>query len=49
MDNARIHFDFNEMVEDDIVLLSKEDTKIDSYGNIITFIEIGSFNRPFDR
>ena len=39
MDKARIYVDFNEMVEDDIVLLSKEDTQIDSQGNIITFYE----------
>lgn len=35
----RIYIDFNEMVADDIWLLSKEDTKIDSVGNIVIFYE----------
>lgn len=39
MDKARIYVDFNELVAHDIVLLSKDDTKIDSQGNIITFYE----------
>ncbi len=39
MDKPRIYVDFNEMLDDDIVLLSQNDTKIDSAGNIITFYE----------
>jgi hypothetical protein len=39
MDKARIYVDFNEMVTGNIVLLSKDDTKIDSDGNIIKFYE----------
>lgn len=39
MDKARIYVDLNEMVTDDIVLLSKDDTKKDSQGNIITFYD----------
>ena len=39
MDRARIYVDLNEMVTDDIVLLSKDDTKADSMGSIITFYE----------
>ena len=39
MKKARIYVDLNEMVTDDIVLLSKGDTKVDSMGSIITFYE----------
>lgn len=39
MDKARIYVDLNEMVDDDIFLLSKDDTKIDSQGNTVTFYE----------
>lgn len=39
MDKARIYVDFNEMVDDNTVLLSKEDTKVDSEENTITFYE----------
>ena len=39
MDKARVYVDLNEMVTDDIVLLSKDDTKADSMGSIITFYE----------
>ncbi len=39
MDKARVYVDLNEMVTDDIVLLSKDDTKIDSMGSTITFYE----------
>lgn len=35
MDRPRIYVDFNEMVEDDLVLLSKDDTKYDCEGNEI--------------
>ena len=39
MDKARIYVDLNEMVTDDIALLSKDDTKIDSQGNQIVFYD----------
>lgn len=39
VDQARIYVDFNEMVDHNTVLLSKDDTKIDSQGNVITFYE----------
>lgn len=39
MDKARIYVDFNEMVDTNTVLLSKEDTKTDSLGNEIIFYE----------
>lgn len=39
MDKARVYVDLNEMVTDDIVLLSKDDTKANSMGSIITFYE----------
>jgi len=39
MTKARIYVDFNELVTHDVVLLSKEDTKVDSQGNLITFYE----------
>ena len=39
MDKPRVYVDLNEMVTDGIVLLSKDDTKADSMGNIITFYE----------
>jgi len=39
MDKGRVYVDLNEMVTDDIVLLSKDDTKIDSMGSIIAFYE----------
>ena len=39
MDKPRIYVDFNEMVTDKIVLLSKDDIKKDSIGNVITFYE----------
>lgn len=39
MDKARVYVDLNEMVADDIVLLSKDDTKADSMGGKITFYE----------
>jgi len=39
MDKARGYVDLNEMVTDDIVLLSKDDAKTDSMGGIITFYE----------
>lgn len=39
MKKARIYVDLNEMVTDDIVLLSKGNTKVDSMGSIITFYE----------
>lgn len=39
MDKARIYVDFSEMLKIDIVLLSKDATKFDSQGNIVTFYE----------
>jgi hypothetical protein len=39
MDKARVYVDFNELIEDDVVMLSQKDTKIDSGGNLITFYE----------
>jgi len=39
MDKARIYVDLNEMVTSDIVLLSKNDTKVDSGGNTVTFYD----------
>ncbi len=39
MDSARIYVDLNEMVTEDIFLLSREDTKADSLGNIVTFYD----------
>jgi hypothetical protein len=39
MNEARIYVDFNEMVTNDIVLLSKGDTKANSCGTPITFYE----------
>ena len=39
MDKARIYVDLNEMVTDNIVLLSKYDTKVDNRDGIITFYE----------
>ena len=39
MDEARIYVDLNERVDKDIFLLSKEDTTVDSKGNIVTFYE----------
>lgn len=39
MNEARIYIDLNERVDEDIFLLSKDDTKVDSMGNIVTFYE----------
>lgn len=39
MDKARVYVDFNELVEKNIVLLSKEDWKMDSQGNRVCFKE----------
>ena len=39
MDKARIYVDLNEMVTDNIVLLSKDDTEVGDRGSIITFYE----------
>ena len=39
MDKARIYVDLNEMVTEDIALLSKEDTKMDSQSNIVAFYD----------
>lgn len=39
MDRPRIYVDLNEMVTDDIALLSKDDTTADSQGNVLAFYE----------
>lgn len=39
MNKPRIYVDFNEMLEHNLVLLSKDDSKVDSAGNMITFYE----------
>lgn len=39
MDRPRIYVDFNEMIAEDLVLLSQEDTKQDSDGNIVLLYE----------
>lgn len=39
MKEPRIYVDFNEMIEDDLVLLSKTDLKEDSKGNFVEFKE----------
>ncbi|MBX2797030.1 MAG: hypothetical protein KTR31_05165 [Myxococcales bacterium] len=39
MDRPRLYVDFNEMVEENLVLLSKEDEKIDSSGRTVTLRE----------
>ena len=39
MDKARIRVDFNEMTQDDLVLLSKDDLVVDSKGNEIILRE----------
>lgn len=39
MDKARIYIDLNEMVTEDIVLLSRDDAKVDSRGELVTFYE----------
>lgn len=36
---ARVYVDFNEMVARDEVLLSKVDSKTDSHGNVLHFVE----------
>ena len=39
MREPRLHVDFNEMLEPNLVLLSKEDTKVDSQGNVVILRE----------
>ncbi|MCG8580068.1 MAG: hypothetical protein MI866_09135 [Bacteroidales bacterium] len=39
MKEARLHVDFNEMIEEDLVLLSKTDFKQDSNGNMVELKE----------
>ena len=38
-DMPRIRVDFNEMVEENLVLLSSEDTKVNSEGDLVTLFE----------
>jgi len=35
LDRPRIEVDFNEMVDHDVVLLSRDDSRVDSDGNLI--------------
>ena len=46
LDRARILVDFNEMVEEDVVLLSREDTRRDSSGDVV---ELQSIKLPHER
>jgi hypothetical protein len=39
MDKPRIYVDFNEMLEPNLFLLSKDDTKLDSEGNKVSLRE----------
>jgi hypothetical protein len=39
MDKARVRVDFNELVQDDLVLLSKDDLEVDSKGNEVNLYE----------
>ena len=39
LDRPRIYVDFNEMVDQDLVLLSRDDQKQDSAGNMVTLTE----------
>ena len=39
MNEARIYVDLNERVDEDVFLLSAEDTKVDSRGNTVTFYD----------
>jgi hypothetical protein len=39
MDRARLYVDFNEMVEPDLVLLSKTDEQVDSSGRPVRLYE----------
>jgi hypothetical protein len=39
MKEPRIYVDFNEMIEDNLVLLSKADFKLDSDGNVVELKE----------
>jgi hypothetical protein len=37
LDRPRIQVDFNELVDHDLVLMSKLDSKVDSHGKVIEF------------
>ncbi|MDR7088931.1 MULTISPECIES: hypothetical protein [Cellvibrio] len=39
MKRAKLYVDFNEMLDDNLCLLSKEDKKLDSEGNIVQLFE----------
>lgn len=39
MNKARIYIDFNEMVTEDIILLSRDNSKTGSQGNIVIFYD----------
>ena len=49
---ARVYVDFNEMLDGDTVLLSREDSKPDNEGNIISFAEgkqVAVYMEDYDR
>jgi hypothetical protein len=47
MKEPRLYVDFNEMLEPNLVLLSKEDTTVDSHGNVVVLRE-GATVRIYD-
>ncbi len=51
MDRARIRVDFNELVEPDLVLLSKTDIRIDSEGGVVHLrpgVQVSVYDEDFD-
>lgn len=52
MRKARLYVDFNEMIENDLVLLAKEDTKLDSAGNEVHLyegLEVSIYEDDYDQ
>jgi hypothetical protein len=48
---ARVYVDFNEMLDADVVLLSREDNKPDAEGNMVRFWEggeVGVYMEDYD-
>jgi hypothetical protein len=39
LDRPRIHVDFNEMIDKDLIFLSQTDERVDSDGKIITLVD----------
>ena len=39
MEKSRICVDFNELLDSNTILMSKEDTKMDAAGNLVHFYE----------